>query len=187
MANTPSKPLPSKYVIAKPESYGALDLTAARVSPVELPEAVAIESALKATAERKLPGQKDIETTRDLWSEAEKDAPRVKEKDKDKFEAPDEDSGGPAGPTVQRFAASPEAVDETPRKKRAVWVVHGMGQQIPFETLDSLANGLIDVLPNQQIKPRLRTVQIARQVLQRVELDVDETSEACAGKSAQKI
>jgi hypothetical protein len=186
MAKTPSKPLPSKYVIAKPESYGALDLSAARVSPVELPEAVAIESELKATAERKLPGQKDIETTHDLWSEAEKDAPRVKEKDKDKFEAPDEDSGGAAGPTVQRFAASPEAVDETPREKRAVWVVHGMGQQIPFETLDSLANGLIDVLPNQQIKPRLRTVQIADQVLQRVELDVDGVQKDGAGKPLKK-
>jgi len=33
------------------------------------------------------------------------------------------------------------------REKRAVWIVHGMGQQIPFETLDGLTNGLMDALP----------------------------------------
>ena len=48
-----------------------------------------------------------------------------------------------------------------------------MGQQIPFETLDSLTNGLLDALPNQSIKPRLRTAKIGDQVLQRVELDID--------------
>jgi len=187
MANTPSKPLPSKYEIAMPESYAALDLSAARVPTTEVPQVVAIESALKATAERKLPGQKDIATSRDLWSRAEKDAPKVKERDKDKFEAPDEDSGGLAGPTVERFAGPSKVIDEAPREKRAVWVVHGMGQQIPFETLDSLATGLLDVLPNpEQIKPRFRTVKIADQVLQRVELDVDEIKTNNDGKPPKK-
>jgi len=73
------------------------------------------------------------------------------------------------------------------REKRAVWVVHGMGQQIPFETLDSLANGLLDVLPNQQVTPRLRTVKIADQVLQRVELDVDGSEKRQHRQAAQTL
>jgi hypothetical protein len=28
-------------------------------------------------------------------------------------------------------------------KKRAAWIVHGMGQQVPYETLEQLAEGLI--------------------------------------------
>jgi hypothetical protein len=28
-------------------------------------------------------------------------------------------------------------------EKRAIWIVHGMGQQVPFETLDSLAQGVL--------------------------------------------
>ena len=187
MPNTPSKPLPSKYVIAMPETYAAFDLSAARVSPVAVPEAVATEAAQKASAQKSLSGQLKTQKTGDPWSEAEKDAPKVKEKDKDKFEAPDEDSGGPAGPTIEKFAAVGEAVDETTREKRAVWVVHGMGQQIPFETLDSLTNGLLDVLPNPtQIKPRFRTVKIADQVLQRVELDVDGIKTDSPGKPPKK-
>jgi hypothetical protein len=62
----------------------------------------------------------------------------------------------------------------TPVETRAVWVVHGMGQQIPFETLDQLARGILQDLAgrNQFPVPRLRTVEIAGQVLQRVEIDV---------------
>jgi hypothetical protein len=187
MSNIPSKPLLSKYVIAMPETYAAFDLSAARVSPVAVPEAVAVEAAQKASAQKSLSGQLKTQKTGDPWSEAEKDAPKVKEKDKDKFEAPDEDSGGSSGPTIEKFAAVGEAVDETTREKRAVWVVHGMGQQIPFETLDSLANGLLDVLPNPtQIKPRFRTVKIADQVLQRVELDVDGIKTDSPGKPPKK-
>jgi len=181
MANTSGKPLPSKYVIAKPETYAAFDLSAAGVSTVEAPKAVLIESTQKTTAQKTLSGQSETETTLDAWSDAEKDAPKVKDKDKDKFEGPDEQSGG-----IEKFAASQKAVDGRPREKRAVWVVHGMGQQIPFETLDSLANGLLDVLPNQRSKPRFRTVKIGDQVLQRVELDVDGTGEASEGKPPQK-
>jgi hypothetical protein len=62
-----------------------------------------------------------------------------------------------------------------------------MGQQIPFETLDSLAAGILDVLPNPaQIKPRLRTVKIADQVLQRVEFDIDGMNEQAPGKPVKK-
>jgi hypothetical protein len=61
-----------------------------------------------------------------------------------------------------------------PREKRAVWIVHGMGEQIPFETVDTLTRGLIDAVNPGHLtrKPRLRTVNIGGLVVQRVELDV---------------
>jgi hypothetical protein len=62
-----------------------------------------------------------------------------------------------------------------PCETRAVWIVHGMGQQIPFETLDGLTNGLLGAVQRAgqlRAKPRLRTVKINDQTLQRVELDV---------------
>jgi hypothetical protein len=185
MAITSRKPLPSKYEIAMPETYAALDLSAARVPTAEVPKAVAIESAQKASAQT-LTDQLQKKPAREQWSDSNKETPKVKDKDKDKFEGPDEDSGGRAGPTIEKFAASGEVIDETTREKRAVWVVHGMGQQIPFETLDSLANGLLDVLPNSQVTPRLRTVKIGDQVLQRVELDVDGIKKDNAGKPLKR-
>ena len=49
-----------------------------------------------------------------------------------------------------------------------------MGQQIPFETLDSLTNGLLDALRRSAGTSRaLRSAKIGDQVLQRVELDID--------------
>jgi hypothetical protein len=76
---------------------------------------------------------------------------------------------------IERVAeAAPEA--EAPKKKRAVWIVHGMGQQVPFETTDRLAEGLMRVshpVPGRDgFEPRVRTVQIGDQTVQRVELDV---------------
>ena len=59
-------------------------------------------------------------------------------------------------------------------KKRAVWIVHGMGQQVPYETLEQLAEGLIreaeQSSPGVQIKPLFREVRVGETVLQRVEL-----------------
>jgi hypothetical protein len=59
-------------------------------------------------------------------------------------------------------------------KKRAVWIVHGMGQQVPYETLEQLAEGLIGEAehssPGVQIKPLFREVRVGETVLQRVEL-----------------
>jgi hypothetical protein len=67
------------------------------------------------------------------------------------------------------------APGEVKRKVRAIWIVHGMGQQIPFETVDSLTQGVLSVARPENIMPVLRTVQIGDQTLQRVELDVDGT------------
>ena len=63
-------------------------------------------------------------------------------------------------------------------KRRAAWIVHGMGQQVPFETLDGLAEGIMRVahpVPGADgFAPRVRTVRIGDQTVQRVELDVFE-------------
>ncbi len=89
-----------------------------------------------------------------------------------------------AGPleVVQEFVKvqpHAEAVD-----KRAIWVVHGMGQQVPFETLDALAQGVIDAAPMNpngwqiSLPPRIVTTKFfsadslnKTQVVQRVEID----------------
>lgn len=60
-------------------------------------------------------------------------------------------------------------------RKRAVWIVHGMGQQVPFETLEQLAEGLISAAahsspPLPVPPPKFREVRVGATVLQRVEL-----------------
>src|ERR1700736_5778977 len=177
MPNSPSKALPSEYVIAEPQTYDFFDISAVKNPPAETAKTFAIDSALKATAAKPLIDKPQRKTAREPWSDAGKE---------------------PAGaadvkPTLEKkFGATRAAIDATAgdqditREKRAVWVVHGMGQQIPFETLDSLANGVLDALPNPtQVTPRLRTVKVGDQVLQRVELDIDEVS-ASAGKPVKK-
>ena len=78
---------------------------------------------------------------------------------------------------VEKFAKTVPAGEE-PSEKRAVWIVHGMGQQVPFETVDGLAEGIMRVahpVPGRNgFEPRVRTVQIGEQTVQRVELDVYE-------------
>jgi hypothetical protein len=85
---------------------------------------------------------------------------------------------------AQKFApaaAARPAAEQAPAKKRAVWIVHGMGQQVPFETVDGLAEGIMRVahpLPGAtEFAPRVRTVQIGEQTIQRVELDICERGE----------
>lgn len=81
------------------------------------------------------------------------------------------------GAAPQRFA-EPVAAGEAALKKRAVWIVHGMGQQVPFETVDGLAEGIIRVAqpaPGPDgFAPKVRVVQIGDQTVQRVELKVFE-------------
>ena len=166
MSDSSSKPLPSAYEIAASQTYDAFDLSAATTTAVEVPKTSSIDLAPKESTQKTRTDKP--KKTADDWIDSKDETPKVKEKDKDKFEPPNEDSGGTSEAgvksTIEKFAGSQEASGETnadigiTREKRAVWVVHGMGQQIPFETLDSLANGLLDVLPNLQVKPRLRTI-----------------------------
>jgi hypothetical protein len=94
-------------------------------------------------------------------------------------EPPGKDFGtGPAGITGIVGKTEPDGVETEAVEKRAVWIVHGMGQQIPFETQDSLAEGIMSVthpLPGQDgFKPRVRAVKIGESIVERVELDVFE-------------
>lgn len=98
---------------------------------------------------------------REPWSDSGKPMPWEEAENKELFGPAREGTKG-AEPT------------KTGRMVRAVWIVHGMGQQIPFETLDSLAQGLLSVAkPIAQVTPRLRTVKLGDQTMQRVELDVN--------------
>jgi hypothetical protein len=129
MPNSPSKPLPSAYEIAAPQTYGAFDLSAATTAAAEVPKPSPIDLAPKESAQKTRADKP--KKTADDWIDSEDETPKVKDEDKDKFEGPGEPSE-----RIAKFAASLEAADGTPREKRAVWVVHGMGQQIPFETLE---------------------------------------------------
>ena len=59
--------------------------------------------------------------------------------------------------------------------KRAVWIVHGMGQQVRYETLETLTGGLLDAarraFPGQDIPaPTFGEMQVGSTVLQRVKV-----------------
>ena len=146
-ANAPRRN-PQRYEIAEPQSYSAFPLDPGQKQPADFRARIA-------------PTERPPE---EAWDDTGKNVPKVAEKDRDNFIPPD------------HAALEDAALGPVPREKRAVWIVHGMGQQIPFETLDGLARGILQVLaqqnPPQFPVPRLRTVKIAGQVLQRIEMDV---------------
>ena len=70
-------------------------------------------------------------------------------------------------------------------EKRAIWIVHGMGQQVPFETLDALAQGVLEAASSKpngwevSLPPRVVSTKFSSpdspsetQVVQRVEFDL---------------
>jgi hypothetical protein len=72
---------------------------------------------------------------------------------------------------------SPGTPKPAPRKtKVAVFVTHGMGQQVPFATLNDLLTLIRQVAPFDQAepKPRAEAVLLGTQRLQRIVLPVDE-------------
>jgi hypothetical protein len=103
---------PENYEIAPPLTY-----TAFGALPTAKP-AVEAHAAAKPAAEK------------EPWSDADKKMPDAKGVDWKNFTAG-------TGESTEELAASMLEAKIT-REKRAVWVVHGMGQQIPFETVDSL-------------------------------------------------
>lgn len=157
MASNPSNRLPSKYEIARPLTYDSFAIDSDQKQPADSEQKPSALQQATIPAEKGRPEQRP----REPWSDADKDQPAVKAADADKFEPPTR----AAGAIVDRKAVA--------REKRAIWIVHGMGQQIPFETVDSLTRGLLDAIQPQVVEPRLRTVKIGNEVLQRVELDID--------------
>ncbi len=85
----------------------------------------------------------------------------------------------------QPVRAAAEELDR-PSEKHAVWIVHGMGQQIPFETLDSLTTGILNVADRlgsrmPGTRPRVTAVKFGpsspggkEQVVERVEIDLQD-------------
>lgn len=60
-------------------------------------------------------------------------------------------------------------------RPRAVFVAHGMGQQVPFETLDEVARGLcgaIEASGGKVESETAETVRVGCEIVQRLELDV---------------
>lgn len=158
--------LPSKYEIAKPQAYDAFSLTPAKAPPAgpDPAKTPTFESTGKqAVAPQAAVPQRSAAP--ESWSDPDDSVPKVLPSAEKFFDPPDDT----ARPGARAEEVRAEGVA---RETRAVWIVHGMGQQIPFETLDSLTNGLLEALPGQTAKPRLRSVKIAGQTLQRVELDI---------------
>jgi len=61
-------------------------------------------------------------------------------------------------------------------KKSAVWVVHGIGQQVPFATLEQVAEGIIKTIGDANVVNLLyREVKVDKTVLQRVELTLQKS------------
>jgi hypothetical protein len=68
-----------------------------------------------------------------------------------------------------------ETRERDPLRPRAVFVAHGMGQQVPFETLDDMARGLCVEIERRKQKVKSRnatTVRIGCETLQRLELEL---------------
>ena len=78
----------------------------------------------------------------------------------------------PAAPI--KAAAAIRAPEKTREKKVAVFVAHGMGQQIPFQTLDQVATGLLKRQDEHGSPPggkfKIRAVKFNDQWLHRIEL-----------------
>ena len=157
-----TNPTSGKYEIAEPIAYPVYSAPKATVEPDE--QAKPGESKSAHLVESFAPPSPYKET----WKMSAMD---------DAHEEADQEITIPHTENVRMVAAG-----EVKRKVRAIWIVHGMGQQIPFETVDSLTQGVLSVAQPENIMPVLRTVQIGDQTLQRVELDVDGAKKNKAGK-----
>ena len=72
----------------------------------------------------------------------------------------------PTGPVPKAIALRAEP------PKVAIFITHGMGQQAPFETLDSVANGLLAAAGGATSEVLARTVRFEDQTLQRLEFGI---------------
>jgi hypothetical protein len=95
-------------------------------------------------------------------------------------ESPDEYQRQVSSPkTPVSRVTTEEAGGPPPRPKIAVFAAHGMGQQIPFQTMDDIARGLLKVSQaGPQTVVRTRTVKLPsggqQMNLQRIEFDTND-------------
>ena len=91
------------------------------------------------------------------------------------FRTRNETSSGPRREVRTPGAAPGAPVVAAARRKMALFVAHGMGQQIPFETMDAVASGLARVaeLNGRPVGTiRAATALVGGRTLQRIEMDL---------------
>jgi hypothetical protein len=109
----------------------------------------------------------------------------AKDKEWSKFEVRPQISYAAEVPTQKEFVAAPKAAaaaaaEAFPVEKCAVWIVHGMGQQVPYATLDELNQGICIGAAAEGITvspPAFREVKIGNTILQRVEITLSRDAE----------
>ena len=107
----------------------------------------------------------------------------AKDKEWSKFEVRPQISYATEVPTQKEFVASPPAAaaaEPPPAEKCAVWIVHGMGQQVPYATLDELNQGICIGAAAEGITvsaPAFREVKVGNTILQRVEITLSKDAE----------
>jgi uncharacterized membrane protein YdjX (TVP38/TMEM64 family) len=82
-------------------------------------------------------------------------------------------ASGPS--TIQPEVAASARGEHDPLRPRAVFVAHGMGQQVPFQTLDDVARGLCKTIATHDVTVQSRvaaTVRVGCETLQRLELEL---------------
>src|SRR5215203_3963524 len=92
----------------------------------------------------------------------------------------DERSAGITRSVAAPLDAGAAAAVAPARQQVAVFIAHGMGQQVPFETLDNVAEGLAKAAERKTGQPvsdiRARTVQIGDIKTQRAEFDTTDAN-----------
>ena len=78
--------------------------------------------------------------------------------------------------SVGKPIVSGEYLDPPGPRPRAVFVAHGMGQQVPFQTLDDLARGLCTTAGAETKTITARTVRVGCETVQRLEITFEKNS-----------
>jgi len=77
-----------------------------------------------------------------------------------------------SAPPPDKTVAAPLSPRAGRRGPAAILVTHGMGQQIPFQTLDDVADGLCKAARVARRAPRAETVEVGGERLQRLDLAI---------------
>ena len=94
-----------------------------------------------------------------------------------RVESPESPSPVPMEASVQEMARSVESLRAAPPPRIAVLTLHGMGQQIPFETLDQVQRNFCAAASRQGVdlpRPSVRVAKVGDEVLRRAEIRMDQ-------------
>jgi len=73
------------------------------------------------------------------------------------------------GPPI--VSGTPRATKDAEQNPSAVFVAHGMGQQVPFETIDTMARGICKQSGDKVTRMTSRTIRVDCETFQRLELE----------------